>query len=73
MDKYSKAIALIAEILETNVSQITHETAFRDISGWDSMAQLQIIGEFENLFKIEIPIEKMADIKTVKDILDYLD
>jgi acyl carrier protein len=67
-----RAIALIAAILETDSRQLTPDSVFIDIKGWDSLAHLQIIGEIEDRFKISIPIENIADIKTIKDITVYL-
>jgi acyl carrier protein len=67
------AIALIAEILNVDISKVNPGSAFIDFEGWDSMAHLQIIGEFEDQFQVEIPIEKIKDIARVKDLLEYLE
>jgi acyl carrier protein len=67
------AIKLIAEILSLDISKVKPESAFIDFEGWDSLAHLQIIGEFEDRFHVEIPIEKIKDITCIKDLLEYLD
>ena len=72
IDKTKEAIALIAEVLETDVVQLTPDSVFTEIQGWDSLTHLQIIGEIEDRFKISIPIEHIFDIKTIKDITVYL-
>jgi acyl carrier protein len=72
MSKENEVIALIAEILEINESEISVQTAFVTIPNWDSLAHLQIIAEFEDAFKVKIPIEKMPEIKTVQDLLSFI-
>jgi acyl carrier protein len=66
------AIELIAEILNENASEVGPETAFIDLEEWDSLAHLQIIGEFEDKFHVNIPIEEIKNITSVKNLLDYL-
>jgi acyl carrier protein len=71
--KENLVTALIAEILEIDVSELSPETAFIDLEGWDSMAHLQIIGEFEDRFHVDIPLEKIKDVTRIKELIDYLD
>jgi acyl carrier protein len=71
-NRQKSAIELIAAILDIDVLSLSPETAFIDLEGWDSMAHLQIIGEFEEKFHVDIPIEKLKDITNIKGLLNYL-
>jgi acyl carrier protein len=72
MEKKTKLFQIIAKIIEINVNSLESEMEINDIEGWDSMAHLQIIGEIEELFNVTIPIEEYFDMKTINDILAYL-
>jgi acyl carrier protein len=71
--KENLVMTLIGEILEIGVSKLSPETAFVDLEGWDSLAHLQIIGEFEDRFHVNIPLERIKDITRIKELMDYLD
>lgn len=73
MDKKEQALKLIADILEIDAGILAPEVNIKDVEGWDSMAQLQIVGEMEELFHITIPIEKIMDMKTVGDLLIFVE
>jgi acyl carrier protein len=71
-EKQKMVIGLIAEILDMDISELSPETMFIDLEEWDSMAHLQIIGEFEDKFHVDIPIEKIKDITNIKELIDCL-
>jgi len=49
---------------------ITEETQIKDVEEWDSLKHLQIIMEIEDKFKVRIPLEKVGEISSVKDLYD---
>ena len=49
---------------------ITEETRIKDVKEWDSLKHLQIIMEIEDRFKVRIPLEKVGEISSVKDLYD---
>ena len=49
---------------------ITEETQIKDVEEWDSLKHLQIIMEIEDRFKVRIPLEKVGEISSVKDLYD---
>ncbi|HOZ13112.1 MAG TPA: acyl carrier protein [Thermotogota bacterium] len=58
------------------VSSILHVKVTRDSSRgnteqWDSLRHLQIIAGLEEEFGIDIPIDKVAEILSVSDILRF--
>jgi acyl carrier protein len=73
MSKREDAINLISNILDMDKELINSETEIKDVPEWDSLAQLHIIGELEDAFKITIPIEDMIHIKKVDDLLKYIE
>jgi acyl carrier protein len=63
---------IIAEILETEINNITPETSRDEMEKWDSLAMLQIVGEIQDELSVKIPIEEIANIMRVKDFLKFL-
>jgi acyl carrier protein len=72
MDRREDAINLIVDILNIDKGSIGPETEIKDVPEWDSLAQLQIVGEFEVTFNITIPMEDMIYIKKVSDLIKYI-
>jgi acyl carrier protein len=72
MGKQEDVINLIADILNIDKEFIGLETKIEDVPEWDSLAQLQIIGEFEYTFNITIPMEDIIHIKKVSDLIKYI-
>ncbi len=63
-----KVIAIIAEELGRDESDITLETSFEDLDA-DSLDLFQVINTLEEEFDVEFDNEKSADIKTVADVI----
>lgn len=51
---------------------ITEDTQIKDIPEWDSLKHLQIIMEIEDRFKVQIPLEKVGEISSVKDLYNII-
>ena len=49
------------------------ETSFTDDLDVDSLTLIELIADFEDEFGIEIEEDKLEDMKTVKDVVDYLE
>ena len=58
---------VISEILGQD---ITAETSMDNTEGWDSLKTLQIVMALDEMGK-PIPIERIAEIRTVADILRF--
>lgn len=67
-----KVIAVIAKQLEIAESEVKMESLFIDDLGADSLDIVDLIMALEDEFDIEISDEDAEDIKTVKDIVDYI-
>lgn len=58
---------LIAEIVEMEPGKITAEANFVEDLGMDSMMALEILAAMEKKYKIQIPEEKLAQLRNLKD------
>jgi acyl carrier protein len=70
MDRIKKRIVKQSGIDE---SKITENSSFLDDLGLDSLDIIELIMIFEEEFKIEIPDKEAEKIKTVGDMIRYLD
>jgi acyl carrier protein len=63
---------IIVEQLGVEESEIMSEASFIDDLGADSLDTVELVMAFEEEFDIEIPDEDAENIRTVKDVVDYL-
>ena len=69
----AKVIELIVEQLDTDSDNISDGDSFMDDLGADSLDTVELIMAFEEEFDIEIPDEDAENIRTVGDVLKYLE
>ena len=69
----AKVIELIVEQLDTDSDNISDDDSFMDDLGADSLDTVELIMAFEEEFDIEIPDEDAENIRTVGDVLKYLE
>ena len=69
----TKVIELIVEQLDADVEKISNDDSFMDDLGADSLDTVELIMAFEEEFDIEIPDEDAENIRTVGDVLEYLE
>ncbi len=58
--------------LTVDVADITEKSSFKDDLGIDSLDLFELIMAFEEEYGIEIPAEELEEIKTVGDMMAYL-
>ncbi|MBP9477331.1 MAG: acyl carrier protein [Sebaldella sp.] len=68
-----KIKTIVAEQLGVDESQVTEDASFIDDLGADSLDTVELIMAFEEEFDVEIPDEDAQKIKTVKDVIDYIE
>jgi acyl carrier protein len=61
-------IDIISEALGSSVSE---DSTIDNTAGWDSLKTLQIVMALDEA-GYEIPLEKIAEIKSVRDILSFV-
>jgi len=71
--KQSKVIDIIANQLGVDKEIITPEASVVDDLGADSLDVVELVMALEEAFDMEIPDEDAENIRTVKDIFDYLE
>ena len=69
----AKVIELIVEQLDADSNSISLEDSFMDDLGADSLDTVELIMAFEEEFDIEIPDEDAENIRTVGDVIKYLE
>jgi acyl carrier protein len=73
MSNFEKVQEIVAEKLGIEKSKITMEASFIDDLGADSLDTVELIMKMEEDFGIEIPDEDAEKLKTVGDVVNYLD
>lgn len=71
--KLDKIKAIIAENLACDEVSITEETNLIDDLGADSLDVVELCLAFEDEFGVHIEDEDLPNIRTVKDVLDYIE
>jgi acyl carrier protein len=66
-------IKIIAEELSVDEAQITLESDLQEDLGADSLDAIQLIMSIENEFDITIPETEIDNLKTVSDLLKYIE
>lgn len=61
--------AVVVEILEKDVSEVTDEALFVDDLGMDSLRALEILAMMEKKYKIRIPAEKLREMVNIKAVI----
>ena len=67
-----KVKEIVAEQLERDVNEVTADASFVDDLGADSLDIVELVMKMEEAFEIEIPDEEAEKIKTVKNVVEYI-
>ena len=68
-----KIKSIVVDQLGVDEDQVTEDASFVDDLGADSLDTVELIMAFEEDFDIEIPDEDAQKIKTVKDVIEYIE
>ena len=63
----------VAESLGADINTITEETSFKDDLGADSLDLFEMVMSLEESCGVEIPTEDLVQMKTVGDVVKYLE
>ena len=63
----------VAESLGADINTITEETSFKDDLGADSLDLFEMVMSLEESCGVEIPTEDVEQMKTVGDVVKYLE
>ena len=72
-DTFEKVKSIVVEQLGVDEKEVKMDAAYIDDLGADSLDIVELIMAFEEEFGIEIPDEAAEKIKTVQDVVSYID
>jgi acyl carrier protein len=73
MATFDKVRDIVVEQLGAEADEVTLESTFIDDLGADSLDIVELIMAFEEEFNVEIPDEAAEKIKTVQDVVNYIE
>ena len=73
MSTFEQVKKIVVEQLGVEADEVKMESTFVDDLGADSLDIVELIMAFEEAFNIEIPDEKAENIKTVEDVVKYIE
>jgi acyl carrier protein len=68
-----KVINLVSEATKVDAAKISAATSFIDDLNLDSLDIVELMMKMEDEFGVEIPEEDAEGLKTVQDVVTYLD
>lgn len=69
---FEKMKQILAEQLDADIDSITLDTDIQDDLGADSLDVVEMLMSIEDEFEIEIPDEKIESLKTVGQVVEYI-
>lgn len=72
MSLEQEVIALVAEQLGVDPTEVTPSKSFVEDLNADSLDLTELIMTLEEKFNIEIPEEKAEKLKTVRDVIEFV-
>lgn len=66
-------IVFIARVMEVDPSELDENTAYGSIEKWDSLMHMRMVMEIEEEYDVEIPIDEIPNIKSLKDFYKYIE
>ena len=73
MSEFERVKKIVVEQLGVEPDEVQMSSTFVDDLGADSLDIVELIMAFEEEFNIEIPDEKAEKIKTVEDVVKYIE
>ena len=73
MATFDKVRDIVVDQLGVEADEVNIDSTFIDVLGADSLDIVELIMAFEEEFGIEIPDEAAEKIKTVQDVVSYID
>ncbi|MBQ8202788.1 MAG: acyl carrier protein [Clostridia bacterium] len=69
---FEKIAQILAEQLDADVESITLETKIAEDLGADSLDVVELLMSIEDEFDVEVPDEEIENVKTVGDVVEYI-
>ena len=68
----SKFMDVMAEMFEVDANELSMDIEYKNYEKWDSLKMMNIVMELEDAFDLSIPLEKISNVKTLKDLYDIV-
>ena len=72
MDGAEKIKEILAEQLDANADDMTMDTKIADDLNADSLDVVELLMSIEDEFEVEIPDEEIENLKTIGDVVEYI-
>ena len=66
-------INFVAGVMDVDPCLLSADTGYGTIEKWDSLMHMRLVMEIEEEYDVEIPIDEVAEIKTLKDFYRYIE
>lgn len=63
---------IFRDVLDDPNLQITRDSNARNVSGWDSLAHINLISAIEQEFRIKFALGELEDLKDVGEMIDLM-
>ena len=70
---FDRTVAILQEYMDSDDQEITMDSALVDDLGLSSLEVINIVAAFEDEFDIEVPDRVIPTLRTVGDIVAYLE
>ena len=70
---FEQLVEIITEYVEVDKKDISLESRFMEDLGFTSFDFMNMLGEIEDRFDVEIDQDEAADIRTVHEAVEYLE
>ena len=67
---FEKVADILRDVLDVPELPVTEDMTMEDVEDWDSVAQMTIMSAFESEFKIELSLDKIVAMTSVRSIVD---
>lgn len=68
-----KATAIVAKHLNVDAATVTPEADFEKDLGADSLDVVELVMAFEEEFSLSVPDEEAEKLRSIKDVVSYID
>ena len=70
---FDKIKAILAEQLDADIDEMTMDTKIKKDLGADSLDVVELLMSIEDEFSVEIPDEEIENIKTIGELVEYIE
>lgn len=70
---FERTVAILEDFVDASADEITRDKALVDDLGLSSLEVISLVAAFEDEFGVEVPDRVIPTLRTVGDIVDYLE